>query len=147
MKTFFRFTLACAAALLVTASPAGFAQTGHGDALYQDLGGKEGIRKVVDAFLPIVLDDPRINQAFKDADIERLGMLLAEQFCQFSGGPCKYSGRDMKTTHEGMNITNAQFNALAEDLQTAMDRQGIASHTQNRLLAKLAPMQRDVVSK
>jgi len=147
MKTFFQFTLACVAALLVAASPAGFAQTSHGDVLYQDLGGKEGIRKVVDAFLPIVLDDPRIGQAFKDADIERLGMLLAEQFCQLSGGPCKYSGRDMKATHEGMNITNAQFNVLAEDLQTAMDRQGIASRVQNKLIAKLAPMQHEVVSK
>ena len=174
MKTFFRLTLACAVALLVAASPAGFAQTTHGDALYQDLGGKEGIRKMVDAFLPIVLDDPGaafstgtgFTVVFSVIAIVAtgvvvwfglrarsalwafgLGMLLAEQFCQLSGGPCKYSGRDMKTTHEGMNITNAQFNALAEDLQTAMDRQGIASRVQNKLIAKLAPMQHEVVSK
>jgi hemoglobin len=87
--------------------------------------GKEGIRKIVDVFLPIVLG-ARIKDTFKDVDMNKLADKLAGQACEVSGGPCKYSGKDMKTIHEDLNITNAQFNALAKDLQTAMDMQGIA---------------------
>lgn len=117
------------------------------ESYYQALGGKEGIRKIVDDFLPIVLEDPRIKESFKDSDMERLSNMLQEQFCQLSGGPCKYSGKDMKTIHEDLKITNAQFNALAEDLQIAMERNGVPTRTQNKLLARLAPMQRQIVTR
>jgi hemoglobin len=117
------------------------------DAVYQDFGGKDGLRKVVDDFVKIIIIDPRIKLAFKDADLERLAAMLNEQFCQLTGGPCKYSGANMRAAHEDMNITNAQFNALAEDLQEAMYKNNIPSRAQNKLLAKLAPMQRDVVTK
>ena len=117
------------------------------DAVYQDFGGKDGLRKVVDDFVKIIITDPRIALAFKDSDLERLAAMLNEQFCQLTGGPCKYSGANMRAAHEDMNITNAQFNALAEDLQEAMYKNNIPSRAQNKLLAKLAPMQRDVVTK
>ncbi|CAN5811651.1 group 1 truncated hemoglobin [soil metagenome] len=117
------------------------------DAVYRGLGEKVGINNIVADFLPLVLADVRINAAFKDTDIERLGMLLSEQFCQLSGGPCRYSGKNMQDTHRGMNITNAQFNALAEDLQIAMEKNAIPSSVQNKLIAKLAPMQATVVTK
>ncbi|MES2933221.1 MAG: group 1 truncated hemoglobin [Pseudomonadota bacterium] len=116
------------------------------DATFQELGGKEGIAKIVAVFLPIVLADARIKDSFKDADLDRLGALLAEQFCQLSGGPCSYSGKDMREAHAEMKISNAQFNALAEDLQLAMEQQGISASAQNKLVAKLAPMQRHVVT-
>jgi hemoglobin len=148
MKTFSTFATACIAAIALTIGAPSAAQTTHaGDALYQELGGRAGIGKLVDDFLPIVLADVRIKDAFKDADEERLAAMLAEQFCDLSGGPCKYSGKDMKSAHEGMNITNAQFNALAEDLQLAMEKNNIPSRTQNKLLAKLAPMQRPIVTR
>lgn len=148
MKKFSTFAAACIAAITLLTSSLSFAQTpSAGDALYQQLGGKAGISKIVDDFLPIVLADARIKDAFKDADIERLGMLLTEQFCDLSGGPCKYSGKDMKSAHKDMAITNAHFNALAEDLQMAMEKNNIPSRAQNKLIAKLAPMQRTVVTK
>jgi hemoglobin len=148
MKTFSTFAAACIAAITLLVNPVSSAQTAPaGDALYQELGGKTGIGKIVDDFLPIVLADARIKDSFKDADIERLGMLLAEQFCELSGGPCKYSGKDMKSVHKDMAIINAHFNALAEDLQIAMEKNNIPSRAQNRLIAKLAPMQRTVVTK
>ncbi len=133
-------------------SSAGFTQTltptiTANDAAYQAFGGKEGIKNVVDAFLPIVLADPRIKDKFKDADVERLGFLLTEQFCDLLGGPCQYSGKSMRKTHADKDITNAGFNALAEDLQIAMDKQGIPSSLQNKLIAKLAPMQSSIVTK
>ena len=118
-----------------------------GDSTYQGLGGQSGIKKIVGTFVPMVLADPRINESFKDTDLKNLSMRLEEQLCELSGGPCKYKGKDMKEIHDGLNITNAQFNALAEDLQAAMDKHGVAPAVQNKLVAKLAPMQKDVVTK
>jgi hemoglobin len=152
-----RIALALATALFVVAAPPVLAQSTKSaqsaqsatadDSLYQDLGGKNGIRNIVDTFLPIVLADARIKDTFKDADTERLAALLAEQFCELGGGPCKYSGKTMREAHADMALTHAHFNALAEDLQLAMEQHGIAASVQNRLIARLAPMQRDVVSK
>jgi hemoglobin len=118
-----------------------------GDATFRALGEKNGIEKIVKELLPILLADSRIRQSFKDVDMERLSAKLQEQFCVLAGGPCKYSGKDMKLIHEDLKITNAQFNALAEDLQVAMDRQGVAPRAQNKLIGKLAPMQREVVTR
>lgn len=147
MTTFPRIAMTCITALCMMASAGSMADSAAADSMYQGLGGKEGIRKIVSTFLPIVLEDARIKESFKDADAERLQTMLVDQFCQMSGGPCTYDGENMKNAHADMNLTNAHFNALAEDLQLAMDRQGVPSRVQNRLLAKLAPMQRDVVSK
>jgi hemoglobin len=118
-----------------------------GDATYQGLGGQAGIKKIVDSFVPLIVADPRIKDSFKDTDLKNLSMRLEEQFCELSGGPCKYKGKDMKEIHDGLNITNAQFNALAEDLQVAMDQHGVAPAVQNKLVAKLAPMQKEIVTK
>jgi hemoglobin len=137
-----------AATSATAASATTAATTGEQSAAYyQALGGKEGIHKIVKDFLPIVLEDPRIKDSFKDVDMERLSKMLQEQFCQLSGGPCTYSGKDMQTIHEDLKITNAQFNALAEDLQTAMDKNGVPTRAQNKLLSNLAPMQRRVVTR
>lgn len=117
------------------------------DSLFQSLGGKEGIQTVVGRLIPKLLEDARIKDSFREADMDNLKVKLAEQFCQVSGGPCTYTGKDMKLIHDGLNITQAQFNALVEVLQVAMDESGIAGSTQNRLLARLAPMFSQVVTK
>lgn len=117
------------------------------DAVFQGLGGKPGIKKIVDTLIPLVLADPRIKESFTDIDMKNLAMRLEEQFCMLSGGPCVYKGKEMREIHDGLNITNAQFNALAEDLQIAMDKVGVAPRVQNKLIAKLAPMQRTIVTK
>lgn len=138
MKTLL-VTLACAS--LMTAAQAA------DDATFQGLGGKPGIKQIVATFLPLIQADPRIKESFTDIDMKNLALRLEEQFCVLSGGPCTYQGKDMKEIHDGLNITNAQFNALAEDLQIAMEKVGVPSRFQNKLVAKLAPMQRDIVTK
>lgn len=135
------------AVMFVTAANAQTTEAAGNDAVFQDFGGKAGIGKVIDDFLGIWQADPRIGGVLKDADIERLGALLKEQFTQLTGGPAVYSGKDMKTVHHDMGLRNADFNALAEDLQQAMDKNGVPSRAQNKLLAKLAPMEHDIVSK
>jgi len=138
-------TLAMILVLLATALPA-HAQKAD-DSLYRDLGGLEVLTKVVDDTLALALADVRIKDTFKETDMKRLAKLITEQFCELSGGPCKYSGDPMKEVHQGLGLSNRQFNALVEDLQAAMDKSGIPSRTQNKLLALLAPMQRIVVTK
>jgi hemoglobin len=137
--------LAAAMVILMTALPVQ-AQKAD-DSLYRDLGGLEVLTKVVDDTLALALADVRIKDTFKDTDMKRLAKLITEQFCELSGGPCKYSGDPMKEVHQGLALNNMQFNALVEDLQAAMDKANIPSRTQNKLLALLAPMQRTVVSK
>ena len=138
--------LACAA-LLSVASLAMAQTPAADDSTFRGLGGKPGIKKIVDTFIPLILADARIKESFADTDLKNLAMRLEEQFCELSGGPCKYKGKDMVEIHDGLNITRAQFNALAEDLQIAMERVGVPSRFQNKLVAKLAPMERGIVTK
>jgi len=117
------------------------------DSLYIALGGKANIHRFVVDLVPALQADTRISASFDGVDMERLTVKLEEQFCEVSGGPCKYSGKDMKTIHEDLKVNRAQFNALVENLQAAMAKNDVPSRTQNRLLALLAPMHRDVVTK
>jgi len=131
------------AAMLAAAAPA----MGQADATFHGLGGKPGIKHIVATLIPLVLADARIKDSFTDIDMPKLALRLEEQFCVLSGGPCVYQGKDMTEIHDGLNITNAQFNALAEDLQVAMERSGVPSRYAYKLMAKLAPMQRAIVTK
>jgi hemoglobin len=117
------------------------------DSLFKALGGKPGIEKFTADFVQIVAADPRIERFFKDTDLQRLELLLAEQFCSLAGGPCKYQGRSMKEAHADMGVNTAHFNALAEGLQIAMEKNGVPHRAAARLVALLAPMHRDVVTK
>ena len=114
--------------------------------LYQALGEKEGIDRFVSDFVDRVYQDKRILAFFKDTKASALKESLAEQFCALSGGPCTYQGADMQDVHADMKVRKADFNALVEDLQHAMDAHGIAFTQQNRLLALLAPMHRDIIT-
>jgi hemoglobin len=115
-------------------------------ALYQAFGEKTGLVKLMDDFVPRLQADKRTATAFKDANVVNLKAMLVDQICLVSGGPCVYKGADMKSAHSNMDITKADFNALVEVLQQAMDAQGIPFRHQNQLLAKLAPMHRDVIT-
>jgi hemoglobin len=116
------------------------------DALYQQLGGQTGLVTLVDDFMVRLLADARMNPFFKDVDQKHLKEQLVAQFCQVSGGPCVLNGPGMKKAHDGMDITKSNFNALVEVLQGSMDARQIPFTAQNRLLAKLAPMHRDIIN-
>lgn len=116
------------------------------DTLYQALGAKSGLEALMEVFVQALKADSRIGAQFKDTNAKYLQEQLVDQFCVVSGGPCKYQGADMKAAHAGMEINKAQFNALVEVLQGAMDARGIPFTTQNQLLARLAPMHRDVIT-
>jgi len=116
------------------------------DRLYQAFGAQPGLVRLMDDFMTRLLADARMGPFFKDADHRQVKEQLVAQFCEVSGGPCRRDGPTMKESHEGMDITKADFNALVEVLQDAMNAQGIPFTAQNRLLAQLAPMHRDIVN-
>ena len=116
------------------------------DSLYQELGAKDGLVKIADAFLQRLLADPQLEPFFRDIDAKQFKERLVIQFCEVSGGPCKQAKHDMRKVHSAVDINKASFNATVEVLQQAMDAQGIGYRTQNRLLAQLAPMHRDIIN-
>src|SRR5262245_63483626 len=90
--------------------------------LYDRLGGRPAITAVVDDFVKNVAADKRINGFFANANIPRLKARLVEQICQGTGGPCTYTGGDMRSVHAGMGIQSKHFNALVEDLGNTLHK-------------------------
>src|SRR6185436_2669705 len=120
--------------------------------LYDRLGGKGAITKVVDEFVSNCAADTKINAFFAKtaADPARLKKFkanLVDQICEASGGPCKYKGKDMKTAHAGMGIADKDFGALVEDLTAALDKFNVGAAEKNDLLGALGPMKKDIVTK
>jgi hemoglobin len=113
--------------------------------LYDRLGGKDAIHAVVEDFIGNVAADTKINGRFVNADIPHLKQMLEEQVCAATGGPCKYSGKDMKSAHAGMKITDDDFGALVADLQKSLDKLKVGAAEQKDLLGALAGMKGDVV--
>jgi hemoglobin len=113
--------------------------------LYDRLGGQGALVAVVDDFVGNVAADNRINKFFAKTDIPRLKRLLVEQICAGTGGPCTYTGRDMKTAHTGMGINDAQFNALVEDLVKSLDKFKVPEKEKGELLGILGPMKPSIV--
>jgi len=115
--------------------------------LYDRLGGKPAITAVVDDFVGNVAADSRINRRFANTDIPRLKTQLVEQICEASGGPCRYTGRTMKAAHDGMRITEAEFNALVEDLVKSLDKFKVPTQEKQELLTALGGMKGDIVGR
>ena len=113
--------------------------------LYDRLGGKPAITAVVDDFVGNVAGDARINRRFADANIPHLKTMLVDQICQASGGPCTYTGQSMKAAHRGMKISDAEFDALVEDLVKSLDKFKVGAREKNELLGALGGMQGDIV--
>jgi hemoglobin len=115
--------------------------------LYDRLGGKTAITAVVDDFVGRVAADNRINGKFANANIPRLKTMLVDQICQASGGPCTYTGRDMKSAHAGMGVSGSEFDALVGDLVATLTKFKVGEREKNELLGALGPMKKDIVEK
>ena len=112
-----------------------------------EFGGEAGLTALMDDFMVLLLADERMRPFFEYVDQAMVKKHLTEQFCVILGGTCTYTGRDMIESHKEFEIRHADFNALVEVLQVAMDQRDISFSAQNKLLAKLAPMHREIINK
>jgi hemoglobin len=117
----------------------------HRTTLYEDLGGERGIERLVAAFLGRLSTDPRVAGFFLHTNVERFERMLREHTCQIADGPCAYTGDTMSDVHRGLGIGQADFDAVVEDLQMAMDDLRLPFAVQSRLLARLAPLREEIV--
>jgi len=135
-----------AAILFGLAGCSGMQQSSGEASLYQRLGGKPAISAVVDDFIGNIAEDRRVNLFFAHADPARLKQMLVDQICEGTGGPCKYTGRDMKSAHQDMAITEAHFNWVAEALVKSLNKFKVPAKEQNELVAILGSMKNDIVN-
>jgi hemoglobin len=116
--------------------------------LYKRLGGREGIAIVVGDFTTNMAGDSRVNARFKEMkppEVEKFKSNLSDQICDAAGGPCSYLGKDMKTAHAGMKITEAEWSATVENLVKALDKNNVSAPAKQDLLGILGPMKKDIV--
>ena len=129
-----------------SSSPAA-AAAGAKDArsLYDRLGGQPAITAVVDDFVLRNVTDPRVKFRFINTDAARLKTLLVEFVCVATGGPCKYTGRDMHDSHAGMDLVADEFNAVVENLVAALDKFHVGAREKGEILGALGPLQPQMV--
>jgi hemoglobin len=113
--------------------------------LFERLGGTGAITAVVEDFRDRCGGDSRINAKFARTDMARLTSMLIDQVSETTGGPAKYTGRDMKTAHAEMGVTAGEFDALVEDLVATLNKFGVGKADQDELLGILGPLKTDIV--
>jgi hemoglobin len=136
-------TLAALAVLVVVAAykPVAAAEF----TLYQRIGGETVVAQVVSDLIEHAAVDPRTRRSFEGTNLSRIKGLVAEQICEITDGGCRYSGDSMREVHAGQRISQAEFYAFTELLQDSLRRAGVRIAARNELIARLAPMERDIV--
>ena len=113
--------------------------------LYERLGGEENIRKIATTLFDTHADNKTINARYVNSDRNAVIQLVFEFLCSATGGSQEYTGRDMLTTHKGMNISEEEFMAVLDDLLTALQANGIGQREQEELLLANYNLRRDIV--
>ena len=120
--------------------------------LYDRLGGAYAIASVVDDFIErlLVNDTLNANPAIKQARdrVPKAGLKfhVTTLVCQVTGGPCKYVGRDMKTAHAHLNITEKQWDAMVADFRKTLDTFKVPAVEQNELISIVGGTKPDIVA-
>jgi len=121
------------------------------ETLWDRLGGEKNVRKVVEDFMDLEHTDPKVDffrggkRKLNDEQLADLKQKIVEFVSQAAGGPLKYTGKTMKAAHEGMAITDAQFDALVADLKTALDKNGAKPADRDAVLSAVEGTRKDVV--
>ena len=113
--------------------------------LYEEIGGTQTLDKVFGLAVNRIYNDPRLAPHFEGVPRNHLRKMLTEQTCALIEGPCTYTGKRMQESHQERNVTTAEFYAVVEHVQQAMRLIGLSYQQENRILAALAPLKRDIV--
>lgn len=113
--------------------------------LFERIGGLPAVEALVAQTLQRILKDPRIKEYFKGADLERVGEHFVTLACKATGGPCKYEGRSMKESHEGMHVTNSAFDAVMEHILFTMRKLKVPGKEQGEIMKIFNALRKDIV--
>ena len=118
--------------------------------LYERVGGYNALAAVVDDFVGRLVADKQFEKFFAGHSIDskkRIRQHILDQFCAATGGPCVYTGRDMKTTHAGLGITEADWDAAAKHLAASLDKFKVPEKEKNEILSFVTSLKKDIVEK
>src|SRR5689334_4621679 len=118
--------------------------------LYERVGGYDALAAVVDDFIVRLVTDKQFEKFFAGASNDskkRIRQHILDQFCAATGGPCVYTGRDMKTSHAGLGITEADWNAAAKHLVASLDKFKVPEKEKGEVLAFVTTLKKDIVEK
>jgi hemoglobin len=152
-QTFLKTTFSILALLLFLSWSAGaqaMAQGTKEKSLYERLGGYDAIAAVVDDFIGRLVADKQFNKFFvghSEDSLKKIRQHIVNQFCAAAGGPCLYTGRDMKTSHHGLGITSDDWDASAKHLVETLDKFKVPEKEKNDLLAFVTSLKKDIVDK
>lgn len=149
-KTFFSKTISKIALAVILTSMLSMAMAQEKKSLYERVGGYNALAAVVDDFIGRLVADERFNKFFVGHSTDsqkRIRQHILDQFCEATGGPCVYTGRDMKMTHAGLKISDADWDAAAKHLVESLDKFKVAKPEKDELLAFVTSLKKDIVEK
>lgn len=138
------------AAVLVAVVPVAAASAEETPTLYARLGGFDAIAAVTDDFIGRLASDPKLGRFFVGHSTDSLGRIrqqLVEQLCAATGGPCVYTGRDMKTSHAGLGITEMDWQSTVVHLVATLDKFHVPQAEKDAVLGAISAMKPDIVEK
>ncbi|HJT68110.1 MAG TPA: group 1 truncated hemoglobin [Pyrinomonadaceae bacterium] len=141
------FALVLSLLLMVAGSMPSRAQE---KSLYQRIGGYDALAAVVDDFVGRLVTDKQFERFFVGHSVDskkRIRQHILDQFCAATGGPCVYTGRDMKTSHTGLGITEAEWDAAAKHLAASLDKFKVPEKEKGEVLAFVVSLKKDIVEK
>lgn len=144
----FLLVLAASIALPLTEAHAQAAAQTQTPSLYKRLGGYDAIAAVVDDFVPRLVGDPQLGRFFVGHGIDtriRIRQHAVDLVCMATGGPCMYVGRDMKTAHKGLGITEADWTAMSGHFVATLDKFKVPQKEKDELLAIVTSLKKDIV--
>ena len=118
--------------------------------LYDRVGGYNALAAVVDDFIGRLVSDKQFEKFFVGQSTDskkRIRQHILDQFCVATGGPCVYTGREMKTSHAGLGITNADWDAAAKHLVASLDKFKVPEKEKGEILAFVTTLKNDIVEK
>jgi hemoglobin len=117
--------------------------------LYKRLGGYDAIAAVVDDFIGRLATDPQLAKFFDSHStdsLKRIRQLIVDQLCEATGGPCYYTGRTMKVSHDGLKITQAEWELAVKHLTATLDKFKVGEKERGELFAAVGALQGDIVT-
>ena len=141
--------LALVVALIVTTSGKTYGMP-QDKSLYDRLGGYNALALVVDDFIVRLVTDKQFDKFFVGHSTDskkHIRQHILDQFCAATGGPCVYTGRDMKMSHSGLGITNADWDAAAKHLVASLDKYKVPEKEKSEVLAFVTTLKKDIVEK